>query len=190
MEQATLPTPDLGLTGIIVGVIVALTHAAGLLAPAPLMQGAREFPRSRFWATVFVTLSTLWAAWLAHTVDLGEFSPMRTLIVLGTFVSGILLWRFVPDFLSSRSLGFLLLLAASPVLDAVFLRHGILKIALALLAYAWALAGLFLVGMPVLHRDLISWVCARRDRWNATCWAGLLYGLFLLIAGLARQFLS
>jgi hypothetical protein len=190
MEQAPLTAPDLGLTGIIVGLIIALTHALGLAMPAPLMQGAKEFPRSRVWATALVTIATLWAAWLAHTADLGEFSPMRALIVLGTALSGILLWKFVPDFLSSRSLGFLLLLAAGPVLEAVFLRHGILKLALAILAYVWALAGLFLVGMPVLHRDLITWVCARKGRWNAACWAGLLYGLFLLVAGLVREFVS
>lgn len=196
MEQApftasltgSLTAPDLGLTGILVGLIIALTHAVGLALPGPLMQGAKEFPRSRAWGTALLLIATLWTAWLAHTTDLGEFSPMRALIVLGTAVSGILLWKFVPDFLSSRSLGFLLLLAAGPVLEAVFLRHGILKLALALLAYVWALAGLFLVGMPVLHRDLITWVCARKERWSAACWAGLLYGLFLVIAGLLREF--
>lgn len=188
MEQAPLTAPDLGLTGILVGLIITLTHAVGLAMPDPLMQGAREFPRSRVWGTGLVTIATLWAVWLAHSSDLGEFSPMRTLIVLGTALSGILLWKFVPDFLSSRSLGFLLLLAAGPVLDAVFLRHGALKLALALLGYVWALAGLFLVGMPVLHRDLITWVCTRKERWNAACWAGLLYGLFLLVAGLLLEF--
>jgi hypothetical protein len=58
------------------------------------------------------------------------------------------------------------------------------KIALALLAYAWALAGLFLVGMPYLHRDLITWVGGNRLLWNLHCWAGILYGLFLLAGGI------
>jgi len=108
---------------------------------------------------------------------------MRHLIVAGVAVAGILTWRFVPDFLSSRSLGFRLLLAAHPVLESTFLQHGTLKL-LRLLAYVWALAGLFLVGMPYLHRDLIGWVCAERWRWNAACWAGILYGLLLLAASL------
>jgi len=38
--------------------------------------------------------------------------------------------------------------------------------------------------MPYLHRDLIGWVCAERWRWNAACWAGILYGLLLLAASL------
>jgi len=187
MEQAPLSAPALGLTGILVGALVFLTHLAGVLAPGPLITGARAFPRSRFWGTLLVAAATLWAAWIANTTDLGEFTPIRTLIVLGSVAAGGLLWRFVPDFLSSRSLGFLLLLAAHPVLEATFLRTGPLKLGLALLAYGWALAGLFLVGMPVLHRDVIGWICARRERWTAACLGGLVYGLFLLIAGLVAE---
>ena len=109
---------------------------------------------------------------------------MRHLIVGAIAAGGLLMGRFVPDFLSSRSLGFLLLLAVHPVLETTFLQHGILKLLLALLAYVWALAGLFLVGMPYLHRDLIGWVRAERWRWNAACGAGLLYGILLIGASL------
>jgi uncharacterized iron-regulated membrane protein len=76
------------------------------------------------------------------------------------------------------------------VLETTFLQTGVLKIALAGLAYAWALAGLFLVGMPYLHRDAIAWVSGKRWLWNLHCWAGLLYGLFLLLAGLKLQILG
>ncbi len=190
MEQAPLAAPDLGLTGILVGLLVLPPHLAGLLAPAPLITGARSFPRSRFWGTLLVTMAAVWSTWLTATSDLGEFSPMRTPIAIAWMAGGFLMWRFVPDFLSSRSLGFLLLLAAHPVMEATFLKTGALKLALVLLAYGWALAGLFLVGIPVLHRDLIAWVCASRTRWNAACWAGVLYGLFLLIAGIRTLFLA
>jgi hypothetical protein len=121
---------------------------------------------------------------ITATTDLGEFSPIRNILMLGVIGGGILLWKFVPDFLSSRSIGFLFLLAAHPVLETTFLQHGVAKIALALLAYGWALAGLFLVGMPYLHRDLIGWICARKWRWDAVCWAGVAYGIILLVSGL------
>lgn len=178
-----LPSSDpvsLITLGLFLGVLIAATHAAGLMVPTPAIALAKAFPRSRFWGTILLALSMLWTLSIAATTDLGEFSPMRHVILIGTAVGAFLLWKFVPDFLSSRSLGFLLLLAAQPMLEATFLKHGTLKFLLVILAYGWALAGLFLVGMPYLHRDLIGWVCSERWRWNAACWAGVLYGILLL----------
>ena len=185
MEPMTQAAPlSLSATGLIVGLIVAGSHLAGLLSGGNVITAAKAFPRSRFWGTALLAIAVLWTLGIAATTDLGEFSPMRHLIVIGVAAGGILTWRFVPDFLPSRSLGFLLLLAAHPVLEVTFLQHGTLKLLLAFLAYGWALAGLFLVGMPYLHRDLIGWVCAERWRWNAACWAGLLYGLLLISVSL------
>jgi hypothetical protein len=110
--------------------------------------------------------------------------------MIGVVAAAFLLWKFVPDFLSSRSVGFLLLLAAHPVLETTFLQAGLLKIALAVLAYAWALVGLFLVGMPYLHRDAIAWVSEKRGRWDLHCWGGLLYGLLLLLDGVRLEMMG
>lgn len=185
MESMTQAAPlSLTMVGLVIGLIVAGSHLAGLLTATPAIMAAKTFPRSRFWGTLLLAIAVIWTLLIAATTDLGEFSPMRHLIVIGVAAGGILTWRFVPDFLSSRSLGFLLLLAAHPVLESTFLQHGTLKLLLALLAYVWALAGLFLVGMPYLHRDLIGWVCAVRWRWNAACWAGVIYGLLLLVLSL------
>lgn len=175
---------SLATLGLLLGLLIALSHAAGLMVPTAAMTMAKAFPRSRFWGTILLASSALWTLGMAATTDLGEFSPMRHGILIGAAVGAFLLWKFVPDFLSSRSLGFLLLLAAQPVLEATFLKHGTLKLLLVILAYGWALAGLFLVGMPYLHRDLIGWVCSERWRWNAACWAGVVYGLLLLGASL------
>jgi hypothetical protein len=187
VEPMTQAAPfSLTSVGLAVGLLVMGSHLAGIIMAAPAITAAKSFPRSRFWGTILLAISLVWTLWIAATTDLGEFSPMRQLILIGVATGGILTWRFVPDFLSSRSLGFLLLLAAHPVLECTFLQHGILKHLLALLAYVWAIAGLFLVGMPYLHRDLIGWVCAERWRWNGACWAGLLYGSVLIVASLLK----
>jgi hypothetical protein len=44
--------------------------------------------------------------------------------------------------------------------------------------------------MPYLHRDLMAWICGKKIRWNLACWAGILTGLFFLIEGIIRGFLS
>ena len=190
MDPLNFSTPNLPLVAAVIGVVLAGVHLFGLIAPQPCILWARSMPRSRIWGTILLAVSTIWAVSIASTTDLGEFSPMRSLIVIGLVAGAILLWKFVPDFLSSRSLGFLLLLAAHPVLETTFLQNGILKLALVLLAYGWALAGLFLVGMPDLHRDLITCLADNRRLWNLNCWAGLLYGLFLLIDGVRLEILE
>ncbi len=190
MDSLNLATPNLPLVAALIGIMLTGTHLFGLLAPDLCMQAAKKFPRSRGWGTVVLIAAILWTLCLTMTTDLGEFSAMRGTLMISIVVSGFLLWKFVPDFLSSRSIGFLLLLAAHPVLETTFLQSGMLKLALVILAYCWALAGLFLVGMPYLHRDLIGWICAARWRWNLACWAGLLYGLLLLLDGVRLEILG
>jgi len=190
MDSLNLATPNLPLLAILIGLLLTGAHLFGLLAPDLCISVARSFPRSRFWGTAILSLATLWTLLMAATTDLGEFSPMRNPIMLGIAASAFLLWKFVPDFLSSRSLGFVLLLAAHPVLETTFLQSGMLKLALVILAYCWALAGLFLVGMPYIHRDLITWICAQQWRWSLACWAGLLYGLLLLGDGVRLEVLG
>lgn len=176
--------PGLPIAAILIGTLILVSHLFGLLAADFCMTTARAFPRSRTWGTVLLSVTVCWLLIVAATTDLGEFSPMRNMVMIAIVVGAALLWKFVPDFLSSRSLGFLLLLAAHPVLEITFLQHGFLHFALAALAYVWALAGLFLVGMPYLHRDLIGWVCGAKWRWDLACWGAILFGAALMIDGL------
>lgn len=189
MDSLNLAAPNLALVAIIIGALLVGAHLFGLLVPGPCIAWARSIPRSRVWGTLLLAAAALWSLIIASTTDLGEFSPMRSYVVIGIVAGAILLWKFVPDFLASRSLGFLLLLVAHPVLETTFLQHGPVKIALAALAYAWVLVGLFLVGMPYLHRDLLFWISERRWLWKIHCWAGILYGLFLLLGGLKMEML-
>ena len=181
--SSLLPSPNLPLVAVLIGIILLGTHLFGLLAPDFCIAQARAFPRSRAWGTLLLAAAAVWLFAIAASTDLGEFSPMRHLILLAIAAGAFLVWKFVPNFLSSRSVGFLLLLAAHPVLETTFLQTGLLHIALALLAYAWAATGLFFVGMPYLHRDLIGWVSEKTWRWRLSCWAGILYGLLLLLDG-------
>ena len=190
MDSLNTTSTNLPLVAIIIGGWLAGAHLFGLVAPGPCIAWARSIPRSRVWGTLLLAVAALWSLAITTTTDLGEFSPMRSYVVIGIVAGAILLWKFVPEFLASRSLGFLLLLVAHPVLETTFLQHGPVKIALAVLAYAWALAGLFLVGMPYLHRDLIFWISDRRWLWKIHCWAGILYGLFLLLGGLKMEMLG
>lgn len=166
--------------GLVVGLALVATHAAALLRPSFTMEGLRHFPRSRSAGIILCTIAALWAFALAATMDLGEFSPNRTLIC-GVIIAGaIMVPLFAEEFLAVRSLGILALLAAEPLLGAAFLRPEQTRLLLVLLAYLWASAGLVLVGAPYVLRDAIGWVTGRPVRFLAVAWSGVVYGLVLV----------
>ena len=73
-----------------------------------------------------------------------------------------------------------LLLAAEPLLESAMLRNEQSRLLLTVLAYIWAAGGLFLVGMPYLLRDAISWFTANPLRWKISCLGGIAYGAALI----------
>ena len=172
-------------TGLAAGLLLILTHAFALARSADCIAWAREFPRSRAAATVLLAVAAVWSFLLVRSIDLGEFSPLRTIMLVGIAAGAILSWIYVPEFLAVRSLGMLLLLAAEPLLESAVLRDEPTRLLLVVLAYAWAIAGLFFVGMPYLLRDAIAWVTAGAVRWKAAAAGGILWGFALVICAFA-----
>lgn len=75
----------------------------------------------------------------------------------------------------------LLLLAAEPLLESAVLRGEFTRLALVLVGYAWAAGGLFLVGMPYLFRDAVTWLTEVPVRWKLAAAAGFFWGLAVLL---------
>lgn len=170
---------SLQLTGIAAGLILILTHGFALLRPDQTIAWAKAFPRSRGAATVLLAIAAIWSFLLVQSIDLGEFSPLRNLMLVAIVVGAVLSWIFAPEFLAVRALGMVLLLLAEPLLESAFLRHEFSRLLLVTLAYVWIIAGLFYVGMPYLLRDAIDWVTANQARFKSAAAAGLAYGLVL-----------
>ena len=170
--------------GLVVGLALVAAHAFALLRPEQIKPWLLRFPRSRPAGVVLCTLAALWAFWLAATMDLGEFSPNRTLICGVVIAGAVLVPLFADEFLSVRALGILALLAAEPLLGAAFLRPEETRLLLVILAYAWAVAGLIFVGAPYVLRDAIQWIIAAPARYAALAWSGLVYGLLLVTVSL------
>ena len=170
--------------GLAVGIGLVLSHAAALIASERTIQFLRAFPRSRPLGILLCTLAAVWAFWLAATMDLGEFSPNRTLICGVVIAGAVMVPLFADEFLSVRSLGILALLAAEPLLGAAFLRPEQTRLFLVVLAYAWATAGLFMVGAPYLLRDAIDWVTGKTWRYQVVAWSGIAYGVLLIAVSL------
>ncbi len=168
-------------TGLVVGILLILSHACALAAPGAVQPFLRAFPRSQVCGTVLLVISALWAFWLVKTMDLGEFARLRGIMLIAVPIGAVLTWKFVDEFLAVRTLGILALLAADCLLDPAFLRPETSRLLLVTLAYGWILSGLFLVGMPYILRDLLAWVLGSAARYRQAAVFGILYGLAIVI---------
>lgn len=175
---------SLRTVGLTVGALLLASHLAALLFRGPVCRWLPQFPRSRAVGIVLCTLAALWALLLAATMDLGEFTPNRTLICGVVLAGAVMVPLFAEEFLAVRALGILALLAAEPLLSAAFLQPQETRLLLVVLAYLWAVAGLIIVGAPYLLRDLIGWVTAVPARYLFVVWSGIIYGAALLVVSL------
>jgi hypothetical protein len=175
---------SLRTVGLLAGCGLLVSHVFALVAAEQVKPWLQTFPRSRSMGIFLCTLAAAWAFWLAATMDLGEFTPNRTLICGVVLAGAVMVPLFADEFLSVRALGILALLAAEPLLGAAFLRPEQTRLFLVVLAYAWAVAGLVLVGAPYFLRDAINWILAGPGRYRLVAWAGVAYGLLLIGASL------
>jgi hypothetical protein len=175
---------SLQTTGFAVGLLLVLSHGLGLIKPTVSMGFARAFPRSRPAGTILLFMAAFWSFLLVSDIDLGEFSRLRNLMLVGIVAGAILSWLYVEEFLAVRALGMLLLLAAEPLLESCALRSEQSRLLLVLLAYAGIIAGLFFVGMPYLLRDAVKILTSQKQIWRFAALGGLLYGAALMSAAL------
>ena len=174
----------LQMTGLAAGVLLLASHAFGLFNPSASIRLAREFPRSRLMGTVLLLIATIWSFLLVQDIDLGEFSRLRGIMLIGIVAGAALSWIYVDEFLSVRALGMILLLAAEPLLESSALRVEPSRLILVVLAYAWVVAGLFFVGMPYILRDAVGAISSDRRVWFSAALCGFLYGTALILAAL------
>ena len=117
-------------------------------------------------------------------MDLGEFNKSKPLLRLLVPAAVIAVAMSIRDFLAVRALGLLGLMLAAPLLESAFLKDPGTRLLIPIFTYAMLTASLYMVGMPYLFRDAVTWVSAKRSRWNAFALVGLLYGIATLTCAL------
>jgi hypothetical protein len=168
-------------TGIVLGLALIGGHLLAWLRGDQTQRFLKAFPRHYGIGVAMMVLGLLWSILILSYVDMGEFFHLRQHFIWIVVAGALGMIFFVPEYLAVRALGSLMLLLASPVLTAAFLQPQWTRLLLPLLAYAWILGGLFLVGMPYLLRDWIEWATASARRWQLICFAGLAYGAVLVV---------
>ena len=172
---------SLRAAGFIVSLLLLAGHALGFARGEDVRRTLLGLPRSRAAGIVLLTIAALWTFWLWSNTDLGEFYKLRIVGQILIPVGWYLMLRYVDEFLAARALGILLLLAADPPLEAAFLQPPVSRLLLVALAYAWVIAGMFLVGKPHLLRDALGWLTRNTARWRFAMGLGLVYGALMLL---------
>jgi hypothetical protein len=175
---------SLQAVAVAIGLLWIALHLPGLLRPAAAGAALRRFPRNVPAGIVLLSLGLVWAAWLCLTFDLGEFTPLRTKLLVACVVLGGAMLAWSREFLAVRGLAVLLLLGADVVLDAAFLRDEWAKLILVAFAYAWIVAALVLLFSPFRLRDAIAFATATPQRLRAFAAGGAAFGALLVFLGL------
>lgn len=181
------------------GLLLALwligIHGAMLAKPLIIQGWMKKFPRNTMAGQVVLGIGLAWF-WLlvapdglgklsALQMDLGEFNGAKPLLRLLAPAALVAVAISVRDFLAVRALGLLGLMVAAPLLQAAFLKEPSSRLLIPIFTYTMLTASLFMVGMPYLFRDAVTWVTASGKRWNGFAIAGLLYGVATLICAVA-----
>lgn len=178
-DELTLKT-----VGLVVGLALVISHGLAFVKSESVKAWLPSLPRNEKIGIGLMAVCFAWALLVWSEMDLGEFftveRPVQIIIVVGFF----LVIQHVKEFIAARAIGFFLIMAACPVLDAAFLEPPKTRLLLVALAYAWIIKGMFWVGMPYLMRDQITWAMADPKRWKLLTLGGVGYGLAVLVCAI------
>lgn len=180
--------------GILLAIWLIGVHALMLARPTQVQGYLKKFPRDPIAGQIILALGMAWF-WLlvapdglgklsALQMDLGEFNKAKPLLRLLVPAAVIAVAMSVRDFLAVRALGLFGLIVAAPLLEAAFLKDPATRLLIPIFTYAMLTASLYMVGMPYLFRDAVTWVSATRTIWNACALAGLAYGIATLVCAI------
>jgi hypothetical protein len=169
---------------IALGAAIIVFRAPGLINPDAYRRLARKFPRAVWPGILFLTISLVWClAIVSQARDDGMAVPKNYVYVflVGTYV-GLIALKF--DFLAVRGMAILLLMLAKVVVDSANQLETPWRLVMTVIAYLWAVAGMWFTVSPYRMRDMIDWATATNGRCRALCAAGCGFGALLIALGL------
>lgn len=168
---------------LLVGVLYVLIHLPLVVAPVAVRRALDAFPRNMVAAGILSVVALAWSAYAVNDMPLGGLDAYKSwLWVLGP-VLFLLVMTLMSELLAVRALGGLLMLAASPVLEAQRLNDSPWTVVPALLAYAWVVAGMMLMLSPYRFRQVVERTCTTESRTRLMGLGGVVAGGVLVVLG-------
>ena len=167
-----------------IGIAALLVSITAFLLPDGCLAFYRRFPRSVWPGRILTVLCFVWAACWLYVMPLGPVSFLQSLLPYLTPVAIVAVWFCLGDLLSCRAVGGLMVLLPTPMLSAAQWHPSGWRYAVIVLAYAMAIFGMFVVAMPYLLRDLMTWCTRSKPRFLRLVFLELGLGLLLFVLAL------
>lgn len=175
---------DLATLSILIGTLVVLSDAYGLLQPRAFGDLVLRFPRSYSAGVVLTLIGTAWFVWILQHETLADFDVHRTKMQVIFGAIGFSACLFLKDFLAVRGLAVVLLLLAKTVVDTARFHPSDWRILLVTIAYVWVIMGMMFTVSPWRLRDILEWKCGNENRIRIFSSMRVGLGVLLILLGL------
>lgn len=170
---------------LIPGLILLAIGAPLLLRSTMAVAALKAFPRSPGATYLLFGGGAAWFLYEIWNLSAADFGDYHVILFVVFGLIAILAFRCVPDFLAVRGLAVVILMSATPLLGASYLKFdhpGVYpKIYLqSVPVYLAVIAALWLGAQPWRMRDLLEWVFAREGRTRSVGGVLAAYGLLLI----------
>ena len=146
----------LAVVSWILGTLAVGVGLFSACSPAWVRQGLRDFPRSVWPGRILLAVDVVWAAVAVNTLHLGGFDAFKIHLYWVAPVCIFLGCVYLDELLSVRALGGLLLLVASPILNAARWNPSEWRLVVTVVTYIWIFFGLVFVLEPWWFRRLTT----------------------------------
>jgi hypothetical protein len=165
---------------IIPALLLLLVGIPLLVDLSPVKAAIRAFPRSAPVGYVVFSAAAVWFLYNILHLSNADFGEYRVLLLIGFGLVAILSFRSVPDFLGVRGASALVLVAASPFLDAAYMQYDKpARLFMVSLVYVALALSIWLGAQPWRLRDFFEWLFAREARSRVVGGLFVAYGVVL-----------
>lgn len=171
---------SLFIATLIPGIVLVLAGVPLVLDNAGAKAAIIAFPRAVSFGNIVFSAAAAWFLyniWHLSNADFGEYRVLLFVLFGGV---AVLSFKCVPDFLGVRGACALMLLAASPFLDAAYMHYDKpLRLFMVSLVYLGIAFAIWLGAQPWRLRDFFSWLFASGGRSRGLGGLFVAYGLLL-----------
>ena len=135
-------------TSILFGLLFLGLYGWLWKAPESFRTAMMAYPRKLWVGVVLAGISLAWFGYNISSVDFGPFAPAKKVLFGALPVFLWLMWRYIPDLLAVRGLGYIILLAGNPILVQVRWHGTPAHYAVAVVIYVLVIKSCFLIIYP------------------------------------------
>ncbi len=170
----------LAMITLILGCVMSFMFFLITLFPAKAMELIKKYPRNKTAGVILTGIDLTWVVYLLLSVPLGRFEGLKTWLYLVAPVLFFLIIYMVDELLAVRAGGGLLLLLASPMLEAAQWHVSGFRYVIIVMAYLMVIKGMVLVLSPYLYRKWTARFFVNTSACRAWGSAGFVFSVFLI----------